>query len=229
MKILGILLLATAFSAQAKTWEFSDSNALSDWIAIGQTEQESGGIKLGPSAGDFAISGLKLLDPAQLANRTLSLKCKISDVLLDESAPEQLENGNDIRINIVLNSIPEANWESDKAVVNVTLFYNATNHAFWVGMFGKGDGAPKQETSPLSSGTFLGDGSAKGEIEVAVTLDEKKIHATFSKGGSLLKVLDAEVPPPLKSLLASPIYLLLFQQNIGSGTGSFVLDSVELL
>ena len=228
MKILCTLLLATAVTAHAKTWNFSDSNALSDWSAIGKTQQESGGIKLGPSAGDFAISGLRLLDPAKLSNRSLSLKCKISDVSVENTAEEELENGNDIRINIVLNSIPTANWESDKAVVNVTLFYNSQNHAFWVGLFGKGDGAQRQETIPISSGTFLGDGSGNGEIEVSVTLDEKKIHAIFSRGGVPIKELDAEVPAHIRSLLSDNIYLLIVQQNIGKGTGSILLNSVEL-
>lgn len=228
MKILCALLLATAVTAHAKSWSFSDSNALSDWAAIGKNQQESGGLKLGPSVGDFAISGLKLIDPAKLSNRSLSLKCKFSDISVENAAEEELENGNDIRINIVLNSIPTTNWESEKAVINVTLFYNSANHAFWAGLFGKGDGAPRQETVPISSGAFLGDGSGNGEIEVSVTLDEKKIHAIFSKGGVPIKELDAEVPAHIRSLLSDNIYLLIVQQNIGKGTGSVLLDSVEL-
>ncbi|MCX6935194.1 MAG: hypothetical protein NTZ01_03235 [Verrucomicrobia bacterium] len=228
MRILCSLLLATAVSAHAKTWNFSDSKAISDWVAMGKTHQEAGGIKLGPSDGDFAISGFRLLEPVKLSNKSLSLKCKISDTSVENAAAEDLENGNDIRINIVLNSIPAANWDSEKAVINVTLFYNSVNHAFWVGLFGKGDGFPGKETALISSGTFLGDDSGNGEIEVSVTLDENKIHAIFSKGGVPIKELDAEVPAHIKSLLANNIYLLIIQQNIGKGTGSIVLNSAEL-
>jgi hypothetical protein len=224
--IITLIAITTCVSVRASSWDFKETTALADWTTLGRVQQSAGGLEIGPSDGSNAISGIKSNEPAKPA-KNISLKVGMSSFAVTVPAPDELENENDIRINIVLGAAPSPAWESEKAVINVVLFFNSRQGGLFVGLNGKGEGLPKQGTEPLTAGAFLGEGFADGGIEVEIAADEKKITARFLRAQEVLKVLEAPLSENLRSLLTSPLYTVIYQQNIGEGTGSFTLQNVS--
>lgn len=223
-----IICLASAVCAslQASTWNFNDTTALNDWRMIGRVRQTAQNLQIGPSDGSYAISGIRTKAAAS-PSKNFTLKVVVSAFAVTVPAPDDLENENDIRINIVLSPDWSPAWENDKAVLNVALFFNSRQGGVFAGLFGKGAGRPNQGAEALSAGAFLGEGFIDGDLTVEIALDEKKATARFSRGDILLNTLEAPLDERLTSLLDTPLHTSVYQQNIGPGTGTFILQTVE--
>lgn len=225
--ILLILVAATCATIRASTWNFTESSALEAWSTIGLTQQSTGGLVLGPSDGSFAISGIHFKNPVEPA-KNLKLKVQLGDLKVNAPAPDNLENENDIRINIVLGSLPKPAWDSDKAVINLALFLNSRHDGLYAALYGKGEGFPNKSPDPLTPGDFLGEGSGNGEISVELALNEQTITAHIRRGETILKTFEAPMSENLKGLLSTPLYAFIYQQNIGDGTGQITVRSISL-
>jgi hypothetical protein len=224
--ILTLIAVATSASLHASSWNFTEAAALADWTTMGRVQQSADGLEMGPSDGPYAISGIKSNEPAAPSS-LLTLKVSLDALSVSVPAPDDAENENDIRINIVLNPTSTGAWESEKAVINVALFLNSRHGGLYVGLYGKGEGFPNQGAELLTGGAFLGEGSGSGTIGVEISVDEKQITAKFSRGEEVLKVLEAPLSDNLRGLLTTPLYTVIYQQNIQKGSGSFILQNVS--
>lgn len=225
--ILLTLIAAACAPLHASSWNFEETTALADWTTMGRVQQSADGLEMGPSDGPYAISGIKSNEPSGPSAK-FTLKVGMEGLTVNSPAPDELENENDIRINIVLNPTPTGAWESEKAVINVALFLNSRHGGLYVGLFGKGEGFPNHGAELLTGGDFLGEGSGYGDIGVELSVDEKKITAQFRRGEEILKTLEAPLSENLRGLLTTPLYTVIYQQNIGEGTGQFILQNVSL-
>lgn len=224
------LVLFSASNAHAADWNFKDANIASIWKPFDNSTPSPQGFKLGPSSGgDYAVSGVKLGSPVEVKNKKFTFTCEFKDFTLDQPAPPELENGNDFRINLVFAPTPEPAWENDSAVLNVALLYSAINKSLYAGIFGKGAGMAKQGTTFVAegSGAFLGDNSGAAPVKTQVNVAEDKISAVFSSGDTTLQKLEFPLPANLKELLGGKLHILVYQQNIGKGSGSVVLESAK--
>jgi hypothetical protein len=217
---------ATCASLPASTPTFDRAIVLDDWMTLGRVVRKTvKDLQIGPSYGSDAISGIRSKVPAQ-PTKKIDLQVSMGSFAVTVPAPDELDNENDIRINIVLSPDSAPAWENNKAVVNVILFFNSRHGGVFAGIFGKGANLAQQGTKPLSAGAFLGEGFMNGDIAVQIAIDERGITAEFSRGGVFLNALQAPLDGDLASLLSEPVYTSVYQQNIGKGTGSFTLQSV---
>ncbi len=221
-----IILTAGLTLCHAETWNFEQTSALEGWSTLGKVEQTSSGLLLGPSSGSYAISGITSGSPTPGVGKRL-ISAKLTDFQVEVPAPDDLENENDIRVNIVLNTIPSGAWESEKAVVNVAVFYNSRHGGLFVGLYGKGDGFPEKGADLLTHGEFLGESLGQGGVNVELSIEEAEIVARFTTASGVSKELRAPMTDNLKSILTSPLYTLVYQQNIGDGSGSVTLGSLS--
>ena len=225
--LLTLVTAATCSALHASSWDFEKSADLKDWTTMGTVRPSVAGLELGPSQGHYGISGIRSNEPLDPSGN-LKVEVSMQDLQVNTPAPDDLENENDIRINIVLNPVPSPAWESEKAVINVALFLNSRHGGLYVGLFGKGEGFPNHGAELLTGGEFLGEGSGYGDIRVKITADEKKITAQFLRGEEILKTLEAPLSENLSGIIKNPVYLVIYQQNIGEGSGQFTLRQVSV-
>ncbi len=224
--IITLIAITTCVSVRASSWDFKETTALADWTTLGRVQQSEDGIVIGPSDGPDAISGIKSSEPADPSSR-FTVKLGIDALAVAVPAPDNAENENDIRINIVLNPTSSPSWESADAVIAVVLFFNSRNSSLYAGIYGKGEGLPNQGAEPITDGAFLGEGTGSGNIDIEIAVDERDISVQFLRNGQVLKTLEAPLSENLRGLLTTPLYTVIYQQNIREGSGSFILQNVS--
>lgn len=228
-----LILLALALSILfpsfllSQTWDFAANPHNNDWTWMGKVTQVPEGLQIGPSVGPYAVSGLKSTRAIDVGARS-KISVDFTNVAISNEAPDDLENENDIRINLLINSEPVGAWETSAAILNAALFINGRHNGIYAGLFAKNKNQQFQPTLPIGDGEFLGESSGTGEISFEVSIQEEKVSLTVLQNGQSLTRLEAPLPDYLKHLNKSPVHLLIYQQNIGDGSGSFILKKVAV-
>lgn len=220
-----VALAAAHQTARAETWDFTQPDAARFWILMGRTQQTEKGLAAGPSQGDYAISGVVSKQPLDFKGAP-EIEVAVSGMTVTNAAPDDLENENDTRLNIALSPAPSPVWESGKEAVNARLLLNSRNGGLYFGVFGKGAGRQYEDTALLTEGAYLGDGSGFGELKVRLKIAEQGVTASVERDGEALGEITAPLPAELRGLLSAPLHAVIYQQNIGSGSGEAVIRSV---
>lgn len=213
----------------ASSWNLTDESAHADWVWLGKVTKDPSGLRIGPSIGKYAFSGIRLKNPIQSAS-TIKIVAEFENLTVTQEAPDDLENENDMRINILLNSLPSEAWESETAVVNLSLLFNSRHGGLFMGFFGKSEGLPRKAMDPLVDGLFLGEESGKGifTVEWVIEVEQKKLKAIVRKEGEEDKMLEAPISENLIGLFSKPLFTFVYQQNVGEGSGQFTLRKVSI-
>lgn len=214
----------------AESWDFTSPRAAREWTVFGKTIQKDNGLQLGPITGNYAISGIKIPLRSAANSNKVGVKLRLSAVKVDKPAADSLESENDLRINVILNSLPVAAWETDRGVINFSLLFNDRNEGMYVIIMGKEPGKPYQAPQPLGEGLFAGEQSGAGTIEMEAILEPTHATLNFSNlDKGIQHSLTLPVDPKVSSDIRRQPHLLIYQQNIGDSEGSFLLEKAEAL
>ena len=209
--------------------EFHDGKIPSGWKVIGQSQDRPDGLILGPSVGEYGISGVVQSEfPIISTNERAQVSVKLSSFQVDRPAPDEIENENDIRLNILLTPNPVPAWENPAEVFNVALLYNSRNRGIFCGLFAKGSGRPQEAPEWLENGLFLGENLGGEILDVAISLRDGKVQVVVNLRGNLLGELNAPLSGPLEWLASGQYYVLVYLQNIGDGSGSVKIHSIAV-
>ncbi len=221
-------MLVNANLVKAEEW--MDSFSIIDpvrWISRGTTAASLDGATLGPSNGDFAISGIRTINPIGNPSHGVSVTVEISGFEVTKSAPEDAENGNDIRASVVLcadGEIPP--WENTGPVIYARIYYNKENDGLVMAISAKQGGRPKDDGDFLTSdliGTNIGGSKLKVVMELRGNKLKVLTYLNESIAASFNKHIDF-----MPDGLGESAFLQVWQQNIAKGQGIFRLSNVTV-
>ena len=219
LALIALLCSASVLHAAGTVWSLDKKEDMSFWRSFGTVD----GKILGPSEGDYAVSGIGSNEPVVKGPGT-EVAVDIVGFKVTQPAPEDAENGNDLRLNVVLSPKSNDAYNNDAAVFALVLSYNSRNGGIYASLQSKEAKKPNASTTQIV-GEYLGNDFSA--IDVAVKVKSDAIEVDFKKGGSLLKQLSTTKSAALTEMLKSKLYVLIYQQNIHVSQGTVSVKEVS--
>ena len=219
LALIALLCSASVLHAAGTTWSLDKKEDMSFWRNFGNVN----GKVLGPSEGDYAISGIASNEPVAKGAGT-EIAADIVGFKVTQPAPENAENGNDLRLNVVLSPKSNDAYNNDAAVFVLVLSYNSRNGGIYASLQFKEAKKPSVGTTEIA-GEYLGNDLSA--IDVMIKMKSDAIEVDFKKGGSLLKQLSTTKSAALTEMLKSKLYILVYQQNIHVSQGTVSVKEIS--
>ena len=213
-----LLCLVAYFHASASTWSLDKQDDMSAWKTFGTVA----GDVLGPSAGDFAISGIASNGPISTGAGT-EIAVKIAGFAVTGRAPADAENGNDLRLNLVLSPKSDYAFENDDRVLDVLLLYNSANQGIYASLQFKDAKKPNSAGPEIVGGYIGGNLSA---VDVVINWSSGALNVEFQKDGTTFNRLSTKIPGSLGEMLKEKLYFLVYQQNIHLSQGTVSIKQI---
>ena len=219
LALIALLCSVSVLQAAGTTWSLDKREGMSFWKDFGTVDGET----FGPSAGDYAISGIASNEPIAKGAGT-DIAVDIVGFRVTQPAPADAENGNDLRLNVVLSPKSNDAYNNDAAVFDLVLSYNSRNGGIYASLQFKEAKRPSVAATQIV-GEYLGcDFSA---IDVVIKMKSDAIEINFQKEGSLLKQLSTTKSAALTEMLKSKLYVLIYEQNIHVSQGTVLVKEIS--